>query len=332
MKVEEARRVLSLPPNDDQPANLPVPVLSKLTIDDVYEGASFQVGTFKDSVLHLNWNGTFYCKGGVIFGEADYSWTRKYWYSPLGLEQYIDLVRRAVETRNRTKGDVEVTSYDDDGAYVSLYVRIETAEKNLGAAYDAVRDIANELEEAAQQAADEVGKRIAEVAARLSGWGAESLDSLADAVETATSSDDKGRKLEELCSRLFLSVPGFSVTDRVRTETEEIDISVINDSTEPRLNREGAVILAECKNWTRKCGKNEFVLFQQKLENRSRRCTLGFLISWNGFAETVTKEMLRGSREEALIVPLTGEDIRSAVRAKSFLDMLTRRWDEAVYI
>jgi hypothetical protein len=202
----------------------------------------------------------------------------------------------------------------------------------LGAAYDTIRDVANELEEAAQQAADEVGKRIAEVAARLSGWGAESLDSLADAVETATSSDDKGRKLEELCSRLFLSVPGFSVTDRVRTETEEIDISVINDSTEPRLNREGAVILAECKNWTRKCGKNEFVLFQQKLENRSRRCTLGFLISWNGFAETVTKEMLRGSREEALIVPLTGEDIRSAVRAKSFLDMLTRRWDEAVYI
>ena len=35
-------------------------------------------------------------------------------------------------------------------------------------------------------------------------------------------------------------------------ETEEIDVSVLNDSPEPRLRREGAVILAECKNWTGK--------------------------------------------------------------------------------
>jgi hypothetical protein len=40
----------------------------------------------------------------------------------------------------------------------------------------------------------------------------------------------------------------------------------------------------------------------------SQRCTLGFLISWNGFASTVTKEMLRGSREQILVVPLMGED------------------------
>ncbi len=38
----------------------------------------------------------------------------------------------------------------------------------------------------------------------------------------------------------------------------------VNDSAEARLRREGALILAECKNWRGKCGKNEFV------ENRSR--------------------------------------------------------------
>jgi hypothetical protein len=178
--------------------------------------------------------------------------------------------------------------------------------------------------------ADEVGQRIAEVAARLSGWGSETLDALVDAVENAASADDKGRTLEELCSRLFASVPGFFVTGRVRTETEEIDISVLNDSAEPRLRREGALILAECKNWTGKCGKNEFVLFHAKLENRSRRCTLGFLISWNGFAETVTKEMLRGSREETLVVPMTGEHIRSAVRSGDFPTILLQCWDTAV--
>ena len=125
-------------------------------------------------------------------------------------------------------------------------------------------------------------------------------------------------------------MPGLVVTGRVRTETEEIDISVLNDSAEPRLRREGALILAECKNWSGKCGKNEFVVFHAKLANRSQRCTLGFLISWNGFSDTITKEMLRGSREEILVVPLTGEDIRSAVRSGHFAKVLLRCWDEAV--
>jgi hypothetical protein len=299
-------------------------------IEDLPDGGAVQVGSFREGVLHLDWSGTIGRDGEVLFGEADHTWTRKYWYSPLGLEQYLDLVRRAVETRHRIRGDVELTDYDDDGAYVTLRFRIETAEKSLGRAYEAVRKIEAEVEEAAEQAADEVGQRIAEVAARLSGWGTESIDSLVDAVENAGSADDKGRTLEELCSRLFASIPGFVVTGRVRTETEEIDISVLNDNAEARLRREGVLILAECKSWTSKCGKNEFVLFHQKIENRSHRCTLGFLISWNGFAGTVSKEMLRGSPEEMLVVTVTGEDIRSAVRSSDFANRLLICWDRAV--
>jgi hypothetical protein len=202
----------------------------------------------------------------------------------------------------------------------------------LGRAYAVVRKIADEVEEAAEQATDEVGKRVAEVAARLSGWGSESLDNLVEAVETAKSTDDKGRSLEELCSRLFSSIPGFSVTGRVRTETEEIDISVLNDSTEARLRREGAIILAECKNWTGKCGKNELVLFHQKIENRRGRSTLGVLVSRNGFADTITKEMLRGSHETILVIPMTGEDIRAAVRAGNFTTTLLSCWDRAIML
>lgn len=149
-------------------------------------------------------------------------------------------------------------------------------------------------------------------------------------VETATSTDDKGRSLEELASRLFEQVPGFSVTGRIRTATEEIDISILNDSTDPRLRRESALVLAECKNWSSKCGKDELVLFREKLENRNRRSSLGFLISWNGFASTVTKEMLRGSREEILVVPLSGHDLRAAVISGDFLKELVACWDKAV--
>ena len=165
MKAEEARHLIALSDDPEEPVAVPASVLSELTIHDLPEGAALQVGVTKEGIVHLDWNGKLYREGDVIFGEADHTWTRKYWYSPLGLEQYLDLVRRAVETRHRLRGDVELTYYDDDGAYVVLHFRVNTVEKNLARAYASVRKIAAEVEEAAEQAADEVGQRIAEVAA-----------------------------------------------------------------------------------------------------------------------------------------------------------------------
>ena len=330
MKVEDVRKLLAEAVDDEEPVVIPTSALAKLKLDDIPEGVSFQIGTLKDRVIHLDWEGRLYRQGATLEAEAEHIWTRKYWYAPLGLEQYMDLVRRAVETRQRLRKDVELSHWHDDGAYIQLLYVIKTGEVNPAKAFEVARKISNELEQAAQRAADEVGKRIAEVASRLSGWGSEPLDALVEKVDTATTTDDKGRSLEELASRLFEQVPGFSVTGRLRTESEEIDISILNDSTEPRLRRESALLLAECKNWNAKCGKDEFVIFREKLENRNRRSSLGFLISWNGLTSTVTKEMLRGSREETLIVPITGEEIRTAVRNGDFLKELVACWDRAV--
>jgi hypothetical protein len=140
MKADDARRLLASA-NEEDPIVLTEAVLAKLQIDDVPDGASFQVGTHKDNAIHLAWNGTIHRHGNRLFGEADHTWTRKYWYSPLGLEQYFDLVRRAVEARHRTRGDVELSDFDDDGAYISLRFRIDTIETGLGAAYGAVRKL-----------------------------------------------------------------------------------------------------------------------------------------------------------------------------------------------
>lgn len=329
MTLGDARNALT-DTSDEDPAILPRSVLAHLSIDDIPDGAFFQVGTTKDRTTHLEWEGRFSRAGNRLAAEAEYLNTRKYWYAPVGLEQFMDLVRRAVETRHRMRGDVELLDYDDDGAYIRLTFSIFTDKPNLGQAFDAVERVSREVEEAAQQAADEVGKRVAEVAARLSGWGSETLDSLVEQVETAKSSDDRGRSLEELCSRLFAGVPGFAVSGRLRTATEEIDISIVNDSPEPRLRREAALILVECKNWSGKCGKDEYVVFREKLENRNRRCSIGFLVSWNGFTVTVSKELLRGSRETVLIVPIDGKEIRSAVRSGDFVDVLIAAWDAAV--
>lgn len=330
MTPEEAKQLLSASAGDEEPVCLPASVLKHVAVDDVPDDISIQVGVVKDNVLHLEWEGYLRNDNGKIIGEAEYVWTRKYWYSPLGLEQYLDLVRRAVEVRARTHGDVSAPEYDDDGAFIHLHYTVRTDATHLGDAFQNVRTVCNQLEETAEQASSEIGKRIADVAARVSGWGTESLDALVDAVEKAKSTDDKGRSLEELFSRLLESIPGFTITGRIKTATEEIDISVLNDSQDPRFRREAALILGECKNWSGKCGKNEFVIFKEKLENRNRRCSLGFLLSWNGFAETVTKEMLRGSKDEFLIVPITGKDIRAAVRDKNFPDVLAACWNAAV--
>ena len=331
MKLNEARRLLAVANEADAgPVDLPASILAELTIGDVPDGASFQIGTPKDGAVHLEWNGVFQRDGDSFHAEADHTWSRKYWYEPIGLEQYLDLVRRAVETRHRLKGDVEVTQYDDDGAFISLQFRIATTEKNLRAAYDEVKQIEAQVLEAANRAVDEVGQQIAAIAARLSALSSERLEELVEAVETAISADDKGRTLEELCSRLLTTIAGFRVTGRIRTETEEIDIFVLNGNEDPRLRREAAIILAECKNWMSRCGKNEFALFRQKIENRYQRSSLGLLISWNGFADTVTKEMLRGSRDGILVVPIAGDDIRRAVKEGDFSKVLFTCWDRAV--
>jgi hypothetical protein len=64
-------------------------------------------------------------------------------------------------------------------------------------------------------------------------------------------------------------VPGSSATGRVLTATEEIDIRIQNASDDPVWKRESALLLAECKNWTSKCGKDEFTLFKDTLRNRT---------------------------------------------------------------
>ena len=330
MTPEEAKALVTNSVDGSHPVFLPPSVLKELTVDDLPENSSIQVGKLKDGVHHIEWEGSIYAKNAKIFGCTEYIWTRKFWYAPIGLEHYLDLVRRSVETRAKTHHDVSLEQFEDDGALIFISYEIETNEVNVQKAYQQIRKVCDELEESSQRACDEAGARIAEIAARISGWGNQELDKLLNSIDQTKNIDEKGRSLEELMCRLFEQVDGFSVAGRVRTATEEIDVTIINDSNDPRFRREAALLVAECKNWSSKCGKNEFVIFKEKIDNRSQRCTLGFLISWNGFKTTVTKELLRGSRENVLIVPITGKDIREAVAENNFTDVLARCWEDAI--
>jgi hypothetical protein len=151
-------------------------------------------------------------------------------------------------------------------------------------------------------------------------------------LERAEKSDLKGRALEELVAKLFSTIAGLTVVTRVRTATEEIDIGVFNDAPEGFLASEEALILAECKNWSGKCGRDEFSLLEQKAKNRRKRCSLAVLISWNGFANTIEKELLRSSRQRLVIVPLTGQDLKRAVAENNFLEVLESAWRSTLLI
>src|SRR5690606_3097975 len=126
---------------------------------------------------------------------------------------------------------------------------------SLGSAYRAARKLTAELHEPAEAAAEGAGRVIADAAQRLDGWGSLPVGSLVDQIDKASDATTKGRLLEELAARVCESVPGLSAIGRVRTTTEEIDVTLLNGSSGPRLVRESAIILAEFKNWSSVCCK-----------------------------------------------------------------------------
>jgi FixJ family two-component response regulator len=142
----------------------------------------------------------------------------------------------------------------------------------------------------------------------------------------------KGRALEEMVASMFASISGFIEIGRnVNTATEEIDLVFRNASRDANWERESQIILVECKNWhSQRVGKNEFVLFKEKIENRAGRCKLGFLVCTERFAETVEKEMLRSSKSNLLIVPIDGNDLRELVEAKNRSEVLRSFVDGAL--
>lgn len=128
----------------------------------------------------------------------------------------------------------------------------------------------------------------------------------------------KGKALEELLAALFASIPGFTVIERnYHTATEEIDLVLRNASDDPFWRGMGSLILVEAKNWqSQRVGKNEYVHFYRKLENRGGHCTLGFLICTERFAETFHQERLRDGKSPLRIAPIDGEDLRRLVEAE----------------
>lgn len=142
----------------------------------------------------------------------------------------------------------------------------------------------------------------------------------------------KGKLLEELVKLLFQATPGFGrVTTRLNNGTEEIDVKVDNRSDDPPWKDEGAYLLGECKNWSKKCGAPEVRSFHGKLTTKYSRVHIGFLFAPGGFTREAHEE-LRSHKEGAILIILVdAEDLERWIAADDRLAVLRELHERAVF-
>lgn len=263
--------------------------------------------------------------------HLEMEWTPKLWEGPLGLLEYARLAKIAVEVREQDVGDVKLLDYEEDQDLVLLHVVGALQSERLDAALEEALALERVLLEVPEAVSAGLEVSITNAARRLADSGGVSLRALVDSMREGNSYE-KGMRLEELTRRLFGQVPGFTASGRVSTTTEEIDFRITNNSDHPVWRRESALLLGECKNWSTNCGREVFSVFRDKLRGRTGRVSCGFLISWNGFTDTIEKQMLRGSEGNVLVVPIIGEDLRNAVRDDDFPQRLEALHEKAVLL
>ena len=253
----------------------------------------------------------------------------KYWTEMLGLMYYMDLLSLSIIRLQKDNPDISFQEYTNDGDvhfFVDFDIILDSA-LTFPQAIEKIRKVFslvnNSLEEVTESLRVFIQRQYTDVEQNIKDKWDESLNS--------RNPNEKGKALEELIVLIATTIKGFIPTYRVRTETEEIDISVRNESKDPFWSKFTPFILVECKNWSTSCGKNEVVLFRDKLTNRFGVSQLGFLVSMNGFKDTVTKEMLRGSKGEYLVVPVGGNSLKELVFSKDRNSLLKSYVERSVF-
>lgn len=151
-------------------------------------------------------------------------------------------------------------------------------------------------------------------------------------VRTEADRNRKGKLLEELVRLLFQATPGFGrVTTRLDNGTEEIDIKVDNRSDDPPWKDEGAYLLAECKNWSSRCGSNEIRAFRAKFSAKYHRIRAGFFFAPGGFTKEVHEDLRAHKEGTVLIILVDDADLERWIAADDRLAVLRELHERAVF-
>ena len=158
----------------------------------------------------------------------------------------------------------------------------------------------------------------ARLAALTNGARETELGRLWESVQSETHRQRKGKALEDLLQVLWRSVPGFEDTRRnVKNFSEEIDLIVVNRSSDVFWQRQGDLFLIECKNWSTKVDPKEIAHFVDKIESRSGRCKLGFFIAPMGFTEPARFALAKHANKHWALVLIEAAALKRLVDANS---------------
>ncbi len=323
---------MSLDNYDIEPEHITPTDADNIKIIDLPDKSLLEVSTVSDdNIYRIELEGVIGRDGdnAVIF--MSHNWYRKYWDAPLGMAYHMDLMKRLLEFRETEFEDVANIEFTDDGDWCHLTYSISVNSlTTVGDVYRYGLGVVNWINDIVDDAQEKTGKLVASISSNYSQFKLLELPKLLERIENETDSHKKGRVLEELVYRFFSIIEGFEIIERLKTDTEEIDLVIINKSSSPFWQKESQLILVECKNWSTNCGKNELVVFKEKLANRRSRAKIGFFISWNGFTKTFSKEDLRSSQGDILIIPIDGSSLVAAINGESIQSSIESWWFSAV--
>lgn len=307
--------------------------IGKTLIKDIPEDSLIEIADLENGIYHSKFEGEFGWNNGVFCAFVRHDWYRKYWNLPLGLPFHMDLMKRLAEFRASQNKDVTNVSFEDEGdwCHLSYEILIPKSASTIEDGLKYANEIVDWIDNTVQSAQEGASGLINEIVEKYNETSLLKLPELIEKVKTASDTDEKGKYLEELVARFFSEIKGLQIIERKRTKTEEIDVVIVNNSEESFWKAESNLILVECKNWTKTpAGKNEYVAFREKLENRRGRAKLGFFISGKGFAKTFGLEDLRNSKADLLIIPVELKQLIDIIEKKlNYTDELQKLYVQA---
>lgn len=142
----------------------------------------------------------------------------------------------------------------------------------------------------------------------------------------------KGQNFEYFISVLFSNMGYDRIQMRVKDKSSnEIDLIVRNETDDSFLNKFGKYFLIECKNKPGEgVGKNDFIVFYNKLQNTSSMSELGILCTTGYISRTTFLEAMRESKSGKKVVFLSNPEIIRLITSGSIKEEFKNILDEQV--
>jgi len=145
-----------------------------------------------------------------------------------------------------------------------------------------------------------------------------------EGIQSISNTNDRGRALEEMMSRLIAESGEFRlVSVNHSNDYEEIDLVVQVMKQSPVFASFGPFILVECKNWRSRVGTPVVGLFYSKMSSKRELMNLGLLVSPSGFTRGVKLQVPR--LPGPLVLTVNDKDLSSLIRAEESLGTLIER-------